>query len=121
MASFLIDEDLPRSLAAALRKDALVAEDARDVGLRGQDDARVFSYAQTREFVLVSGDLGFANVLRYPLGTHSGIVIARFPNEMPAAQVTQSVVAGLRLLSDDDMRGNLVVISPGRIRLRRRS
>ncbi len=68
----------------------------------------------------MSGDLGFANILRYPLGSHSGIAIARFPNEMPAAQVTQSVVASLRLLSEEDMRGNLVVISPGRIRLRRR-
>jgi predicted nuclease of predicted toxin-antitoxin system len=119
MAPLLIDEDLPRSLAAGLRKEGLAAEDVRDLGLRGQDDASVFSYAQSRGLVLVSGDLGFANILRYPLGSHSGIVIARFPNEMPAAQVTQSVVAGLRYLSEEDMRGNLVVISPGRIRLRR--
>ena len=39
---FLIDEDLPRSLAAALRKDGLAADDVRDLGLRGQDDANVF-------------------------------------------------------------------------------
>ena len=68
----------------------------------------------------MSGDLGFANILRYPLGSHAGIVIARFPNEMPAAQVTQSFVASLRLLSEEELRGNLAVISPGRIRLRRR-
>lgn len=120
MAPFLIDEDLPRSLATALRKEGLTAEDVRDVGLRGQDDASVFSHAQSRGFVLMSGDLGFANILTYPLGSHLGIVIARFPNEMPAAHVTLSVVAGLRLLSEDDIRGNLVVITPGRIRLRRR-
>lgn len=121
MTPFLIDEDLPRSLAAALRREGLAADDVRDIGLRGQDDAGVFSHAQAGGFVLVSGDLGFANILRYPLGSHRGIVIARFPNEMPAVQVTRSVVAALRMLSEEDLRGNLVVISPGRIRLRRRT
>ena len=68
----------------------------------------------------MSGDLGFANILRYPLGSHRGIVIVRSPNEMPAAQVTQSLVAALRQPSEEEIRGNLVVISPGRVRLRRR-
>jgi predicted nuclease of predicted toxin-antitoxin system len=120
MAPFLIDEDLPRSLAAGLRREGLVAEDVRDIGLRGQEDTSVFSYARSRGLALVSGDLGFANILRYPLGSHAGVVIARFPNEMPAAQVTKTVVAGLRQLSNEEIRGNLIVISPGRVRLRRR-
>ena len=42
MQEIAIDEDLPRSLATALREEGLAAEDARDVGLRGQDDASVF-------------------------------------------------------------------------------
>jgi predicted nuclease of predicted toxin-antitoxin system len=76
---FLIDEDLPRSLAAALREEAFGAEDVRDVGLRGRHDDHVFARAQSGGLVLVSGDLGFSNILRYPPGSHAGIVIARFP------------------------------------------
>ena len=32
--------------------------------------------------VLLTGDLGFGNLLHFPLGTHSGIFIAHFPNEI---------------------------------------
>lgn len=39
MAVFLVDEDLPRSLARLLRAESLDAEDVRDVGLRGKTDA----------------------------------------------------------------------------------
>jgi predicted nuclease of predicted toxin-antitoxin system len=54
-------------------------EDVRDVGLRGQGGDAVFGYAQSKGLVLVTADLGFANVLRYPVGAHCGIVVARFP------------------------------------------
>lgn len=61
---------------------------------------------------------GFANVLRYPLGSHAGIVIARFPNEMPTASLVDALVGALLTLSDGDVRGGLVTGEPGRIRLR---
>jgi len=35
---FLVDEDMPRSTARTLREAGYVADDARDVGLRGRTD-----------------------------------------------------------------------------------
>ena len=52
MLRLLVDEDLPRSLAPALRAAGYDAADIRDEGLRGQPDARVFSYAQERGFAV---------------------------------------------------------------------
>jgi hypothetical protein len=49
MARFLVDEDLPRSLAPALRGAGISVEDVR---------------------------------VRFPLGSHHGIVVARFPNDL---------------------------------------
>jgi predicted nuclease of predicted toxin-antitoxin system len=121
MAAFLIDEDLPRSLARALRTSGLEAEDVRDVGLRGKTDDEVFEYAVSHSRTLLSADLSFGNLQRFPLGTHSGIVIARFPNEMSTALVTDAILSALKDLSDQEIGGNLVVIEPGRMRLRRKS
>lgn len=70
--------------------------------------------------MLITGDVGFSNILRYPPGSHCGIVVVRFPNEMPAHQLNAAIHASLRGLSDQDVARNLVVLSPGRIRLRRR-
>ena len=46
MLRFLVDEDLPRSLARALRGAGHVAADVRDEGLRGEPDRRIFDVAQ---------------------------------------------------------------------------
>jgi len=120
MVRFLVDEDLPRSLVAYLRTAGIAAEDVRDVGLRGKPDDEVLAYSVSRNLVLVSADIGFGNILQFRPGTHAGIVIARFPNTMPTATLNRSIWEALRGLSDDDVTGNLVIIEPGRIRLRRK-
>ena len=38
MASFLVDENLPRSPAPSLRKSGFEAQDVREVGLGGKSD-----------------------------------------------------------------------------------
>jgi hypothetical protein len=68
----------------------------------------------------VTADVGFGNVLRFPLGTHAGIVVARFPNELPSETVNQAIMEAVGGLSDEEISGNLVVIEPGRVRLRRK-
>lgn len=90
---FLVDEDLPRSLARRLSCAGLDALDVRDAGLRGHTDSEVAARAQADGRVLVSADLGFANILVFPPGTHPGIVVARLPNEMPTAEVCERIVA----------------------------
>jgi hypothetical protein len=63
--------------------------------------------------------MGFANVLRFPLGSHAGIVVTRFPNAMPTPLINQEIVARLASLAGQDLVGALVIIEPGRLRTRR--
>jgi hypothetical protein len=70
---------------------------------------------------VLTGDLGFGNLVRFPLATHHGIVVARFPNDWPVGVVNQAILAGLRALTDEEIRGNLAIIEPGRVRLRRQA
>src|SRR5262245_41361302 len=121
MSRFLIDEDLPRSLAPFLTAAGFLAEDVRDRGLRGQSDEAVFGDAVANGFTILSGDLGFGNLGRFRLGTHHGIVVSRFPNDWPVGALNKAILAGLRGLTDEEIAGNLVVIEPGRVRLRRQT
>ena len=120
MTSILVDEDLPRSLARELSARGHTALDVRDVGLRGKADEQVLAEAMRTRSVLVTGDVGFGNTLAYPLGQHSGIVLVRLPELLPAATRVRLVVGALSSLSAEDLDGNLVVIEPGRIRIRRK-
>jgi predicted nuclease of predicted toxin-antitoxin system len=94
-------------------------EDARDVGLRGQPDARVFADAQARQAILVTADKGFANTLTYPLGTHAGIIVVRIPDELPTRVLNEELLRTLESLRHDDLAGALAIVELGRVRIRR--
>ncbi len=119
MARFLIDEDLPRSLSVLLRQKGHESAHIIDLGLRGACDAAVFKLAQERGAILLSRDVGFANILQYPPGSHHGIVVARFPSEMRtqvlAAQLTELLIT----VQDAEFAGVLIILEPGRARFRR--
>jgi predicted nuclease of predicted toxin-antitoxin system len=115
---FLVDEDLPRSTARALRDAGYLADDVRDVGLRGHSDAEIYERAQSIGATLVTADKGFGNIWQFPLGTHAGIVLSRVPDELPPARINQELLAALRDVNED-LAGLLVVVEVGRYRIRR--
>lgn len=121
MHRVLIDEDLARPLAALLRTEGIDATDVRDIGLRSASDDAVFSRSQTERRTIISGDLGFANVLRFPLGSHFGVVVVRYPNEVSAGAVNEAIAAVLRNVTEADIVGASLIVEPGRVRMLRRA
>jgi predicted nuclease of predicted toxin-antitoxin system len=119
MSRFLVDEDLPRALAQALRAAGLEATDVRDEGLRGQPDARIFAFAQSHGDVVVTADVEFGNELVYPPETHHGVVLARLPGALPGPMLVQAIVAAIVALAAEDLVATVVIVEPGRIRIRR--
>ena len=119
MPAFVIDEDMPRSTGPALAARGYLVKDIRDFGLRGADDEIVFRFAQEHRAVLLTGDLGFSNPIRFPLGGHCGIVIARFPNEISTVEVNRQLLDQLTTLTDGEYSGHVIVVEVGRVRIRR--
>jgi hypothetical protein len=70
---------------------------------------------------LLTNDLDFGNLLHFPLGSHAGIVVLRLPHEWPAPRRSQFVAEAVSELPPDVDRGCLVIVEPGRMRLRRPS
>ena len=116
----LIDEDLPRSLAVALAACGIEATHLLDLGLRGSSDDEVYRHALSRESALLTADLGFGNPLRFPVADRPGILIARFPSELPVDALNAEIVKTLRDLTEEDLHGAITVIEPGRVRTRRK-
>lgn len=116
----VIDEDLPRSLGVLMREHDHEVLDIRDHGFRGEPDERIFQFTQEKHAVLFTADLGFANILSFPLGTHKGICVLRFPNEMPNDKINTIVLDLLKQLSQQDIEGNLIIFTPKNFRIRRK-
>lgn len=107
--------------AGFLKRADYEVKDIRDYGLREADDDAIYQFAQSNQAVLITADLGFSNILRFPVGSHFGIVIARFPNEMPTSEINRQLVARFADLTEADFKGSLVIIEPGKVRIRKQS
>ncbi len=119
MLKFVIDEDLPRSTGIILKENGYDVLDIRDHGLRGKSDEKIYEFAQGNEAVVLTGDRGFGNIQRFPLGGHSGIVISLFPNEMSTSVINQKLLVGLKCINEEDYKGNVIIIDSLKIRIRR--
>ena len=120
MPKFVLDEDMPRSIGMTLKEHGYDVKDIRDYGLRGAGDEEIYRFAQREEAVILTGDRGFGNILRFPFGSHFGIVVANFPNEMSTVEISRHLLEGFKDLSEDDFEGNLIILEPGKVRIRRK-
>lgn len=120
MLKFVIDEDMPRSTARVLKAKGYEVLDVRDFGLRGESDDEIYKFAQKEKAVILTGDLGFGNLLHFPVGSHSGIVIAHFPNEVSTSELNNQIIKTFETLTEIDFKGNLIIIEPGKVRIRRK-
>ena len=89
MLKFVIDEDMPRSTSKVLKDCGYGVKDIRDYGLRGAKDEEVYQFAQENQSALLTGDMCFGNILRFPVGRHFGIVVAHFPSEMTTFEINR--------------------------------
>ena len=120
MPKFVIDEDMPRSTGTFLKEHGYDIKDIRDYGLRGAEDEEIYEFAQREEAVILTGDRGFGNILRFLLGKHFGIVVAHFPNEMLTVEINRQLLERFKDISEDDFKGNLIIIEPRKTRIRRK-
>jgi predicted nuclease of predicted toxin-antitoxin system len=116
--SFLVDENASRTLVSALRTAGYLAEHVHEVGLQGHLDAEVYAYALKHQQIIITIDLDFSNITQYP-PPHCGIIILRLPNKMTTADLIQEVLNGLNTLDGQDLANTLIIIEPGRLRVRK--
>jgi len=119
MARFVVDEDVPMSLAVALRRAGHDASHIQEVGLKGASDREVFDFAQSEGAALITADVDLADARTLGGESHRGLVLLRMPPEMPASAMTMETMRLLERMGKEDLEGSLVVLEPGRVRIRR--
>lgn len=117
----LVDEDLPKAVAALLRERGHEPEHVLEAGLRGSPDETILRHATDRKAALMTADLDFSNIKQYPLGSHNGVIVLRFPDYFRRRDILSLVSRFLDSADLDSLAGALVVVSPGSYRVRRLS
>jgi len=109
---------MPSALADLLAKEGHDVDDALSEDLGGAPDSHVLRCAGREGRALLTFDTDFANIREYPVGTHSGITVFRLCDQRWAT-LEEAVQRLLRQARLEELEGALVVVAPGRIRVRR--
>lgn len=115
---FLIDEDMPRSTADLLRSLGIEAIDIRDVGLKGAADAKIFMFAQKEGFIIITRDKEFGNIVKYPLGSHCGIIVVMLPYTFVRSQILDTIRRFFTSVEMNKLSSNLIVLEVEKYRIR---
>ena len=74
---FKLDENLPVELVTDLRRFGHDADTVTGAGLGGAADPAVVDAAFAADRILFTLDKGIANLQRYPISQHAGVVLFR--------------------------------------------
>ncbi len=116
---FLIDANMPRSILALVTGLGYEVEFARDIGLGAAPDSDIAARAQATGAALLTRDVDFADIRRYPPALYAGIAVLRLPDGAIASDVVQVTDRFLRereLVSQ--LPGRLAIIGQDRVRFR---
>lgn len=115
---FKLDENLPADLATYLSEAGHDVEDVVAEGLGGEEDPPVLARATAEGRMLLTFDLDFADVRRYPPGRHAGIVVFRLHDQRwrTLQGPVKRLLAGGKL---EDLEGGLALVDESRVRCKR--
>ena len=115
---FKLDENLGTSFKQ-LFMDA--AHDANTVvdqkGLKGCTDGELYDHCRIEKRCLVTLDLDFSDVLRFPPRQTYGVMVIRLPKKPDRALLRDLLENVLKKVVEHPLQSHLWIVEPGRIRI----
>jgi predicted nuclease of predicted toxin-antitoxin system len=112
-----LDENLSRHLKRSLSALHHDVSTAGEEGLLSKPDSVVAAAAKSADRVLVTLDVEFGNLAKYPPGKHPGIIFFR-PKSLGPLTVNNFIEELFRQTELESLKGCLVVVDPNRTRVR---
>jgi predicted nuclease of predicted toxin-antitoxin system len=111
-----LDENLDVRLATFLKRAGYDTNTVQEQGLRGTEDEALYEVCKVEGRILVSLDLDFSNIIRFPPQGTSGLVVLRGPNQLfPTMRILVETL--IDALNRESPAGSLWIVEPGRLRI----
>ena len=112
-----LDENLSRHLKPILANLGHDVLTAADENLLSQPDTVIASAAFKEERILLTLDIEFADLRKYPPGTHPGIILFRPPSFGPLT-VNAFIADFIRSADLDNFTSCVAIVDPTHVRVR---
>ena len=84
--NFLVDENMPRPLAAEISALGFPAQDVRDIGLRARPDSEVMQIAIEMDAIIITRDRLFADPRSWRREFGAGVIFVNLGSSIPAGR-----------------------------------
>jgi len=111
-----LDENLGPAAAVLFREAGHDVRLTREQGLGGREDSVLIEVCRIEGRCLVTLDLDFGQILRFPPSRYAGIAILRLPVPMSQSGLQEAVQALLMGLEKREIQGKLWIVARGKIR-----
>ena len=111
---FLIDESMPRSLTPKLVEMGFIAQDVRDIGLKGKPDTEIFSAAVASDAIIITRDKGFTRTRTWPTAFTAGVIAVNLPDNTHAHIVNAKVIDLLTHRQPNSLLGAVTIVESHR-------
>lgn len=115
--NFKVDENLHDEVAVLLRQHGHDAVTVYDQHLQGGMDDDLADVCRNEGRVIVTQDLDFSNILRYPPQDYAGIVVFRLHNQSRPS-VVAAISRLLPLFATENLMGCLWIVDEVGMRVR---
>jgi predicted nuclease of predicted toxin-antitoxin system len=115
-----LDENLSRHLKGILEKYKYDVSTAAEEGLLSKPDTLVAEAAGREGRILLTLDVEFADLRKYPPGQHPGVVLFR-PKSFGPLSVNQFIERFFQTTDLNRLAGCVIVVDPQKVRIRRPS
>lgn len=117
MMRFKVDENLPVEVAELLREASHDAVTVLEQAMGGQSDLLVADVVRSEERALITLDLDFSNIRRFPPRQFHGLIVLRLTaHDKP--RIVSVVKRLMPLLNEEDLRGKLWIVDEIAVRIR---
>jgi len=116
---FFLDANIPYSSITIFKNFNYDAEHARNIGMGNSLDNEIIEYVIKHHQILVTKDLGFGNIMDYPIKSHHGVIILRLPFYYTAKQINNALLRFLKSVKEHEIKNSITIIEAGRYRIRR--
>jgi len=111
---FLVDENMPRSLAPQIAARGVQVADVRDIGLSGRPDEEIFAAASSQDAIVITRDRGFTLVRNWPAHFTAGVIFVNLPDDMSAGGINSKVLELITKRSSKSLLGGVTFLERGR-------
>ncbi|MCL4456587.1 MAG: DUF5615 family PIN-like protein [Nitrospirae bacterium] len=114
---FKLDENFGTRTQHLFRSAGHDVQTVRDEGLEGSSDHHLYEECCNENRCLVTLDLDFSDITRFPPAQSGGIVVIRVPKNPSISLLEQLILQFLQALSNMSVENRLWIVEAGRIRI----